>query len=351
MPGTAAQPATPNPATPAAGAPIQPPSTTETLTRARAAIVAEVKAGRLPPSAVEPVRAVEQWDPAAAEPTGEPAAKVAPVVEVAGTPAAPPVVEPAAVTPEERAGFRAEKRKWREKFDGERRAWEAETAKVRADLVGLIKARDAAAAGDYESAMREAFSLSVSDLNKRLIEKHSGKDPRVERLEQEAKALRERVEARDAADAKARAESEHAAAEREWSAGVSKDLAGDPALAPFAANQHFLAQIVEVQRSHWDGEETITAREAAAEVIAALDTPESRGIYDLLHHVFGDRDATHPEARGSAGANRSGSASAKRPKTVSTSRAAEVAPGGPGEFSHAEWKARWSGRLGGSEPG
>ena len=235
------------------------------------------------------------------------------------------------VLPAERAGFRAEKRKWREKAAAERQALEAERTKFQSEASPILKARELYANGDPEGAIKAAFGVEFHEFTQMAIQKHSGKDPRVERL------MRER-EAEKAALEKARAEAQQQAqqaqqAQRQqaWAArNIIEPLktSDDESLRAIAEDNVFVAEIFRIQRENYDEttDSTISLEEAVEEV-----REKYRKSWETLSRIYGNPNATVSEAQ--QGATQPGRAAAntksRKARHVPSSRAVGASRNAP----------------------
>lgn len=230
----------------------------------------------------------------------------------------------------ERAKFRAEKRAAREKLAAAEAAVVARERELeaRAARVERLERASQVVKDDPVEFLRQ-LDLDPSELNKAILREASGRDPRVDRLERE---LREREQSDRERAEKARAEAAAAEHERlvaEYHREVSAELArvapelGERAKAPWLAQL-----VVNVQRAHYDGVETVTVDAALAEVL------------DQLEEVRHAMDAIRPrQAKPGESPDRAGTKPAKQPPRQGGTTAA-TAP-----MSDSDWRRKWAASL------
>jgi hypothetical protein len=257
------------------------------------------------------------------------------------------------VSVEERAGFRAEKRSWHEKQKTKEQALAREIQAAQSYFAPLGPAMDAVKSGDYDLAVRklaeaardeEVAREGLNGATKRYLKRAAGQDPRVDELER-WKRQREAEDAeRQQTEAQRQAEAEQQRQRQEFTVNVQKQLAETAereAVKRLAAYPSFAAQVVARMEARWDGFETISPEDAAAEV-----ADETRAVYDELHKVFGDQDARIPETPAETPvAGRSGKATAgKKPKPHNGKHATEASPQG-GSMNSEAWRKKWAHAL------
>jgi hypothetical protein len=260
-------------------------------------------------------------------------------------------VDATAVTTEERVGFRAEKRKWREKRTAEEVDLRHKLQAAEEFYQPMLKAKEALEAGDYDAAL-VAMGLAggISEANQKIIERESGKDPRVESLKKELEAERRVRQEREAREAELHQRAAQERAEREALTEISGELGAHPHLAPLGGNEWFARGVLKVQQEHWDGYETLSVADAAIEHIQLLrNDPRAKMAYEALQLAFGGRSrGKDPERPSEPGpVDRSDEAAVrlgKPPKTLSKRKAAEAgAP--PGPLSEEQWMRKYSTML------
>ena len=238
-----------------------------------------------------------------------------------------------AVAPQERVKFREAKRRWYEQANAKEDELAKREAEIAAKSDRVSKVEAAIERGDDEEAIQLLFGTDMNGFQKRIVDRIRGRDPRVDKLDRE---LREEREARSKLEAQQREEAEAKRVERErveWCVGLRDELSKheDPTvaqLAPFGefVNGLHLPGVFDVQSKSYDGVDYITAEEAAEKVM-----PQWRALYETLGKIFGERDASIPDAPSGA-ANRNGSASAKPPakkagsKAIAQGKATEASP-------------------------
>lgn len=253
-----------------------------------------------------------------------------------------------AVAPQERAKWREQKRKERERLNEDRRKLDGALAEARQKYAPLEAVSSMLDAGDLIGAVEKLTGKSWNDVQKIAIARAKGQDPRVEQAlkkAEEAQAKLDRIE-REREEREQAAESARARAE--WIGGLREELGAEEdeigALAKHA-KLGFLDDVYAIQAREYDPHsgETISAREAAEQVI-----DNWRSLYDDLSEVFGERGASNPDAA-KAAAHRKGSPSAKpganAPKTLSQRKAAEASPRAPVELSEEDWLRKHTKRL------
>lgn len=266
-------------------------------------------------------------------------------------------VDSRGVSVEERVGFRAEKREWHQKAKARDAEYAEKLQRTQQYFAPLGEAVEAIKGGDYDAAVRAIAKVAGDDdvaregLNgatKRYLKRAAGEDPRIDALERE---LRERRE-REAQQERAQAEAEAARVQHERRQGFVAETAAelakaeDEVLRRAAAKSVFAEQVVAEMERHWDGVETLSREEAAAEVVSQL-----RSAYKELQEIFGDLDPSTPEKSGdSSTASRSGKATVgkQKPKAHSARHAMEASPPGR-SMSAEEWRQKWSRSLAASE--
>lgn len=213
----------------------------------------------------------------------------------------------------ERRKFRQQKREAFEKVAAERARLAQEREAAERYYAPLLEAQQLFEAGDIDGAMKKAFGLDISEANKRVLKREANKDPRVDKLEREAAELRRQVQAREEAERRAYEQRVSAQKRQEWLADQSAELEQHEDLAPFAKNEWLLDGIYHVQEEHWDGHETLSAAEAAAEYLERLrNDAQARQAFEALSRVFGNQGAAIPEGA-KAPAVRGSKASPARP--------------------------------------
>lgn len=265
-------------------------------------------------------------------------------------------LENGAVTVEERAGFRAEKRKWRERRDAEEADFNNRIASANKRFNPFLAAERAVNEGDFDAAL-VALGLKggLTEANEKFIEQASGKDPRVSKLEQElARERAERVERERQAQEAQRA-SEQERADRDALAEIGSELAEHNVYGPLAKNEWFLQGVLKVIKDNWDGYETLTSEQAAAEHLQLLrKNVRAKMAYDAMRLVF---EASSPRDRGAKtrepssdddeDVDRSNETSArpgKKPtKSLPRRKAAEA--GARREFKNEQEWSRWAAGL------
>jgi hypothetical protein len=262
-------------------------------------------------------------------------------------------LEGAAVTTEERVGFRAEKRKWRTRIEAEQADLQDKLHKAENFYAPMLAARKALEADDIDAAL-EALGMQggLSEANKRMIERASGQDPRVTQLEKQLHAEREeRLRAQRAAQ-----EQEQTVAQQRAEANalqeIGSELESHPRFGPLAANEALQRGILKIQQEHWDGDSTLTAEDAAAEYIQLMRSDKrAKLVYEVTRLAFGGRDADEePEtkqAKRAASVDQSNESSArpgKAPKTLPKRRAAEASSRSE-ELDEVTWRRRAAARM------
>jgi hypothetical protein len=255
-----------------------------------------------------------------------------------------------AVTPSERVAFREEKRKWREKRDQEQARFNAVLNEARTKFGPLEEAKALLDAGDPIGATEKLTGLKWNDLQKEAVKRVKGMDPRVEKLERELAAERERREKFEAERQAREQAAEEARVKSEWMTGLKTELgAAEDEIGALAQHPKlgFLEDVYAVQAREYDPDtgETLSAREAAEQVIENW-----RSLFEDLSEVFGDRPASKAEGSRNGAAHRKGSISAKPgerkpPTTLSQRKTAEASPPEPAEFDEKRWAQKFTKAL------
>ncbi len=265
-------------------------------------------------------------------------------------------IDGAAITTDERIGFRAEKRRFREKMDAERAELQKQLHAAENYYQPALKAKQAAEAGDYDAALQAlGVKGGLGEANEKYIERQSGKDPRVSTLEQKLAEAEAREQARQQAELEQRQRFEQERAQREAVSEISTALSAHPHLSSLSGNEWFAQGVLKVQQEHWDGYETLSVEDAALENIQLLKRdPRAKMAYEALKLAFGSsrsvREAEIPEESAEEPlARRSDDTSVRPgshapPKTLPKRKAAEAsAPHGP--LTEDEWMKRNAARL------
>lgn len=253
-------------------------------------------------------------------------------------------VEAGGVTTEERANWRAEKRKAKEKQDERELQFAQRMRAAYSDLEPLAKAKELAASGDFDGALKAVTGHDLAGLNELYAEKLRNPMAReLQELKRQQKERDEREKREREQWQTQQAEQRQREAQQRYISELGGQLkaAEDPQVKALAGSIDSFSQLVfHEQQKHFDGEETITTERAADIVRDALYED-----YLTLHKVFGDRDASNPEGstdESSAGAGRGSATPAKDggkkkpPKTLPQRRAAEASPPGRAQ-SEQEW--------------
>lgn len=258
------------------------------------------------------------------------------------------------VTPEERANFRREKAKWREKRDAEVAQFRRELTEAKQKYGKLEEAAALFDAGDPIGAVEKLTGEKWNDVQKKAAARVKGADPRVDKLERELAAERE-ARAKAEAERAEREQKEAYSRERtQWMAGLKEELetSEDETIAKLAQSKlGFLDHVFQFQEQEYDPDDgaTLTAAEAAERAL-----PHWRSMYEELCEVFGDRPASKAEGSSNGAAHRKGSTSAKPggkpPTTLSQRKAAEASPPEPKEFDEKKWLKKFSNMMRESRP-
>ncbi len=225
------------------------------------------------------------------------------------------------------AAFRHEKKQFRAAH-AEREAQleqiHGRLSEFHASLQPLAAAKVAFDDGDYQKAHELAFGMDVNEFQKRALRQKQGEDPKVAKLERE---LAEERRVRET-DSRQKQEAEQARAYAAAEAGHLKDIAeelsssDDPVMASAGKLPDFAAQVLEIQRDHFDRQTKstipiITAAEMALE--------KFREAHDRWAAVFASLDQGDIPEQSSDRAAPARTAAQKTAK----SKAAPTAPARP----------------------
>lgn len=208
-------------------------------------------------------------------------------------------IEGDAVAVDERAQFRAERRKSKEAIRAEHEALE----KARAEFEGektktgaqYKRLADAVEAGDLDAVADVLGHKSFSELSHHFMRMKSS--PEAKRIEALEKEKRER-DARDQKEAAARAEREHAAKvereRKEYFAELSSDVddAEDESVKSLGKVQGFKELVLRHEQQEYDPVKGVTIPREEA-IKRAVE--EARSSYAALHAVFGSAAPAAPE--------------------------------------------------------
>lgn len=262
-------------------------------------------------------------------------------------------VDTRGVSVEERVGLRAEKREWHTKAKARDAEYAEKLQRTQAYFAPLGDAVEALKSGDYDATIKalakvvgdeDVASEGLNGATKRYLKRAAGEDPRVDALERELKQRREHEAKQEQAREQAEAQQMAAKQRENFTQATAAELAkgADPVIQRAAKNPAFAAQVVAVMEENWDGTETLSREDAAAEVVTRL-----RSAYKELQEMFGDLDPSNPEnPDASQGASRSGKEAVgkQKPKPHSGRHATEASP--PGRATTAEeWRQKWGRAL------
>lgn len=179
------------------------------------------------------------------------------------------VVEDAKVLPRERHAFREERREARARLERERAEWqqqrEAEVARIRSEGSAVIKAAQAYQAKDWDAFAQALGAKDWNELNGEVIGTFA--DPNFKKLQELERWKRQNEEQQ----AKAREEQQRVAmeqqqaqAEAEYRQGLAQQMAAseDPFVRAMHDDPRFVHAIFQIQKAHFDGQETISVEEA-----------------------------------------------------------------------------------------
>jgi hypothetical protein len=229
------------------------------------------------------------------------------------------------VTPAERAGFRAEKRKWKARQAEERQAIQTEREKLEQEFADWREAKRLRDAGDTEAALEKWGGAEAAKIIQEVMMKAKGRDPRVERELAEAKRFREEQEQKakeaELQQAKAQRQRQQAA----WAqANIVDPLKASEETASIAEEPFLVNTVFAVMSEAYDPDTDSTIElEEALELAKERLAPDLKRAAALYQSLYGDQAPASPET-GSTVASRPGRVAAKkgsRARTVPTSRA------------------------------
>lgn len=284
-------------------------------------------------------------------------------------------IEAGAVLPPERAKFRAEKRAFHEKQKAEREDMQAKLAAAERYYAPMLKALKLIEVNDFDAALKElGVKGGLDEATERHLKLEANKDPRLEALEEwKRKAEAELAERRE----KEAAQERHAAQERarrEHITALSSSLKEHQEFGSLAENDWYLNGVMAVQERYWDGVETLSPEDAAAEYRRELQADaEAKQVFEALRWAFGEggrptqkaespktggvpsaKESSESQSPKDAGAGRGSDTPARQggkppPKTLSKRKVAEASP--PGRtLSEQEWSNKYVALLKQSEP-
>ena len=178
----------------------------------------------------------------------------------------------------------------------------------------LHQARQAYAAGDFETAFKAAFGEDAADFQRKVIGQRVGKNPDVERLRAELEA--ERAQARQWAEQQ-RQQQAQAQAEQQVQAyigDISRELSqsDDKAVRKYSSRPAFVHRVFEIQRANYDADSnttiplTVAAEAARDEILNSLndwrieDETVRAGTQPVSTVRAGEPPAKQPAPRGPA---------------------------------------------------
>jgi len=261
-------------------------------------------------------------------------------------------IDDGAISVSERVKFRQEQARKRGALQEEQEAFKARFSQAVEALEhkygSVAELKEAWDSGDHDAYAKAHGFKNFGELTQEYVAQHNNPDRKkmreIEGKLQQAEAEREQR----AEQERSRQHQSHISQrEQAYRNSLTEDLSaiGDPLITRGLMDQSFVANVVEVQKRHYDRRTrtTISAQEAAEEVI-----DNTRGWWNTLNKFFGDQAPT-PERHTAAG-TRASQPGVKRPsKTVSLSATADASRDvvlDEDDPNHERlWKAKWAQAL------
>jgi hypothetical protein len=246
-----------------------------------------------------------------------------------------------AVTPAERVSFRAEKRRWKERFTAEKQAFEQEKVRHQQSLERFVSAQKLYEEGDVEGAIEKLTGDSFATVAQNVIKKAQGRDLKAEREIAKIKLERE-AEKREAEKLRLEAEKQaQADRNRAWAhENIVKPLESKEDTKPLLQIPGFVDMVFGIQlQAYSQDEEEISLEEATNQA-----RERYQKIYESLHAALGDRSTKENESDDATG--QPGKAAANRgrrgrhiPKSRATSASRANVPHftDPSDPSYFDW--------------
>ena len=246
-----------------------------------------------------------------------------------------------AVTPAERVSFRAEKRRWKEKFTAEKQAFEQEKVRHQQSLERFVSAQKLYEEGDVEGAIEKLTGDSFATVAQNVIKKAQGRDLKAEREIAKIKLERE-AEKREAEKLRLEAEKQaQAERNRAWAhENIVKPLESKEDTRPLLQIPGFVDMVFGIQlQAYSQDEEEISLEEATNQA-----RERYQKIYESLRAALGDRSTKENESDDATG--QPGKAAANRgrrgrhiPKSRATSASRTNVPHftDPSDPSYFDW--------------
>jgi len=180
-------------------------------------------------------------------------------------------IEGKSITVQERAAFRAQKRKLRAQLEQQTRELQTEAKKIQEDLGGkeakVTAFLTAVESGDYDSLAKVVGHDSWEELQATILNQQA--DPNYRKLRELEKKAQEREQQdaeRQEQEQKQKQEQKRQQAVQDYRASLVAEMKGhsDRVIKTMADDPHFVGAVIEIQRQHWDpvDQATISVEEA-----------------------------------------------------------------------------------------